>query len=69
MKCLSLLSYLSSAILANRGSSQPSVHSQCESKKVKTFPLASSAPLIRARMSPDLSGSLSVITGTGSFAT
>lgn len=45
--------YLFSATRANRGSSQPSVHSQWASRKVMTSPLTSLAPIKRARISPD----------------
>ena len=36
----------------NNGSSQPSLHSQCESRKVRNSPLAISAPLTRDRTNP-----------------
>lgn len=48
------VSYLSSAILLRRGSSQPEWHSQWESMKTNTSPVALVAPSIRARMAPSL---------------
>jgi len=51
-----------SAILARSGTSQPLEHSQCASKNVKTSPLASAAPLSRARMRPSLFESLIILT-------
>ena len=41
-----------SAIRAIRGSTQPGVASQCESRNVRTSPLAAWAPFKRARTSP-----------------
>jgi len=40
------------AIGSNNGSIHPSAHSQCESKKINTLPLASLAPFNRARIRP-----------------
>lgn len=40
--------------LAKRGSSQPFWHSQCESMKMSTSPVARAAPSIRPRMTPSL---------------
>lgn len=39
---------------ASRGSSQPFWHSQCESMKTSTSPVARAAPSIRPRMTPSL---------------
>lgn len=47
-------SYLSPAILLRRGSSQPGWHSQWESMKTRTSPVALVAPSIRAPMAPSL---------------
>lgn len=48
------MSYLSSAILLRRGSSQPGWHSQWASMKTSTSPVALVAPSIRAPMVPSL---------------
>lgn len=44
---------LSSAILSNKGSNQPMVHSQWASRNVITWPFADAAPCSRARIRPD----------------
>ena len=48
------VSYLSPAILARRGSSQPGWHSQWASMKTSTSPVALAAPSIRAPLAPSL---------------
>ena len=40
-------------ILASKGSIQPGVASQCESKKIKTSPVACSAPAKRDLINPE----------------
>jgi len=47
------LQYLSSAILASRGSIHPGVVSQCESRKTITSPVAFIAPAKRDLIKPD----------------
>lgn len=46
--------YLLLDSLARSGSSQPFWHSQCESMKTSTSPVARAAPSIRPRMTPSL---------------
>ena len=50
------------AILSTSGSSQPGVHSMCESRKVSTGAVALAAPSSRARISPTLSGARCIFT-------
>ena len=45
---------LSSWILSRSGSTQPTLHSQWESRNVRTSPVAALAPVTRARISPSL---------------
>lgn len=61
--------FLFSTILAKRGSSQPSVHSQWASKKVITWPVTCWAPKSRARMRPERFSVLRTCTETGSVFT
>ena len=51
-----------SAIRAKRGSAQPGVASQCESRNVRTSPLAAWAPFKRARTSPSRLSFRSTVT-------
>jgi hypothetical protein len=62
-------SYLSSTILASKGSSQPSVHSQWASRNVITCPFTCFAPRSLARIKPDRFSVLRTWTGTGNVDT
>lgn len=61
--------FLSCAILDRSGSSHPSVHSQCASRKVMTCPLTCCAPRRRALIRPDRSFVRYTYTGTGKVLT
>lgn len=66
---ISNLVYLFSTILAKSGSSQPSAHSQCASKKVITSPFTCLAPSNRALISPERFSVLRTLVVTGRVAT
>lgn len=63
------LTYLFNTILAKRGSSQPSAHSQCASRNVITSPLTCLAPSNRALISPERFSVLKTLVSTGRVAT
>lgn len=54
------------AILDSSGSNQPSVHSQCASRNVITWPLTCFAPRSLALIRPDLFSVRYTYVGTGS---
>ena len=50
---------------AGAGTYQPSAASQCESRKTMTSPWACCAPIVRARISPDRFGAITILTTGG----